>query len=37
VIYLMPPYIINADDLARLTDATLKITHEWSVKFGNVN
>ncbi|HAD88000.1 MAG TPA: adenosylmethionine--8-amino-7-oxononanoate transaminase [Rhodospirillaceae bacterium] len=34
IVYLTPAYNIAADDLARLTDAIIKIVPEWAAKFG---
>ncbi|MBT5107893.1 MAG: aminotransferase class III-fold pyridoxal phosphate-dependent enzyme, partial [Rhodospirillaceae bacterium] len=30
IIYVMPPFVIDADDLAHLTDALVKVVTEWS-------
>ena len=30
IIYVMPPFVIEPDDLAHLTGALFKVTTEWS-------
>lgn len=34
IVYLTPAYNIDAGDLARLTDAILKVVPEWAARFG---
>ena len=30
IVYMTPPFIVEADDLARLTDTVVKVLTEWS-------
>ena len=34
VIYLMPPFVVDDDELVRLTDAVVEVTREWAVRNG---
>jgi adenosylmethionine---8-amino-7-oxononanoate aminotransferase len=34
IVYLMPPFIIGADELTALTGAVVKVMNEWSKRTG---